>query len=207
MPFERSLFHNAKQNSPRSIDQYVTRLRKLAQYCEYADSVEDHIRDQITATCTSLRSRKKFLTEPDLNMSKLIEIGQLDGSAFHQTKQIENKGKDTTACINQLSQYNQCRSHRSNHRGIHHQNYNRANNLKHGQYPPTPFQTMCGRCGARGHKSEECCCSGDKTCETCRKIKSNRWSYHRHHNPHNFDQSHRQHRQHVNQLDQTPTHS
>ena len=54
--FERSVFHNAKQKENESIEQYVTRLRRLAQYCEYNDIVEEQIRDQVVATCNSSNS-------------------------------------------------------------------------------------------------------------------------------------------------------
>ena len=34
VPYERSVFHNAKQEAHKSIEQYVTRLRKLTTHCE-----------------------------------------------------------------------------------------------------------------------------------------------------------------------------
>ena len=41
IPFERSKFHQAKQESSESIEQYVTRLRQLCKHCEYTDTDEE----------------------------------------------------------------------------------------------------------------------------------------------------------------------
>ena len=45
IPFERHKFHEAKQEPEESIDAFVTRLRKLAEYCDFGTSLNDHIRN------------------------------------------------------------------------------------------------------------------------------------------------------------------
>ena len=77
VPFERNVFHDTKQKAGESVEQFVTRLRKLTASCEYGDQTEDHIRDQVIATCSSTGLRKKLLTEPDLTLAKVIEIAQV----------------------------------------------------------------------------------------------------------------------------------
>ena len=75
VPYERSIFHQQKQKSGETIDNYVTKLRKLAQYCEYGPNLNDEIRDQVIAKCTSSKLRKRLLQETDLNLEKLQRIG------------------------------------------------------------------------------------------------------------------------------------
>ena len=41
IPFERSKFHQAKQLSQESIEQFITRLRKLSLHCEYDNKTDD----------------------------------------------------------------------------------------------------------------------------------------------------------------------
>ena len=43
VPYERSVFGNAKQDSTESIEQFVTRLRKLSMNCEYGNKQSEHI--------------------------------------------------------------------------------------------------------------------------------------------------------------------
>ena len=57
IPYERSVFREAKQKTNESLDQFITRLRKLTRYCEYGNNVNDEIRDQVLHTCKSTKLR------------------------------------------------------------------------------------------------------------------------------------------------------
>ena len=120
IPYERSVFHNSKQDSNESIEQFVTRLRKLSMHCEYGNQLEQH-RDQIISSCQS-KFRKRLLSETDLTLAKTIQIGQLMENAAHQTKQIDeqNNGvQETVNHINQQSQRQQPNRGRGHHRPYH----------------------------------------------------------------------------------------
>ena len=45
--FERLIFRTAKQLEKESVEQYITQLQQLAQYCEYGNEIENNIIDQI----------------------------------------------------------------------------------------------------------------------------------------------------------------
>ena len=47
--FERSVLNNAKQEAQENIEQYVSRLRKLANDCEYGANLDDQLRDRIVS--------------------------------------------------------------------------------------------------------------------------------------------------------------
>ena len=47
IPFERLIFRTAKQLEKESVEQYITQLQQLAQYCEYGNEIENNIIDQI----------------------------------------------------------------------------------------------------------------------------------------------------------------
>ena len=76
IPFERSIFRAAKQLEKESIEHYITRLRQLAQYCEYGDEIDNNIRDQIISLCLSSKLRKRLLIAPELTLHKLAKIAQ-----------------------------------------------------------------------------------------------------------------------------------
>ena len=63
---ERSVFGNAHQESNESIEQFVTRLRKLSMYCEYGAQTSAHIRDQVIRGCKSSKFRTKLLEKKEL---------------------------------------------------------------------------------------------------------------------------------------------
>ena len=83
--FERTQFRNAKQRSDESIDEFITRLRKLSEHCEYGARQDTEIRDQLIAACTSKRYRRKLLEQQNLTLVQAIEIGQLMESVAHRT--------------------------------------------------------------------------------------------------------------------------
>ena len=90
VPFERSVFHSTTQHKSESIEQFVTRLRKLTLYCEYGDSTEEQIRDQVIATCNSTKLRRKLLTESDLTLEKVFRTiyGTSSASFIHHRTEI-----------------------------------------------------------------------------------------------------------------------
>ena len=96
IPFERSVFHQARQKQGEPTEQFVTRLHKLASTREYGDQTNDQICDQVIATCFSSSLRKKCLTEPSLTLEKLLEIAQAMESAHHWSKEIESGSSKST---------------------------------------------------------------------------------------------------------------
>ncbi len=158
IPFERSVFNQASQKHGESIEQYVTRLRKLASACKYADQTDDQIRDQVIATCLSSQLRKKCLTEPSLTLGKLVKIGQAMESALYHSKEIEPKSDKASSSV-------------SANNDPEYLNYLRWKQLQ----PSKPFEKKferkskksCGRCGASVHLSSECRRCKDVECHNC----------------------------------------
>ena len=66
IPYERSVFREAKQERNESLDQFITRLRKLTTYSEYGNNINDEIRDQVIHTRKSTKLRTRLLQEQDL---------------------------------------------------------------------------------------------------------------------------------------------
>ena len=112
VPFERSVFHSTTQHKSESIEQFVTRLRKLTLYCEYGDSTEEQIRDQVIATCNSTKLRRKLLTESDLTLEKVLQIGQSMEQAQHHLSTIEQKSTPSTSETSNQEELNVLPYHR-----------------------------------------------------------------------------------------------
>jgi len=48
---ERHIFRQLSQRDSESLDQFVTRLRQQADFSEFGDHKDDHIRDQLIDKC------------------------------------------------------------------------------------------------------------------------------------------------------------
>ena len=57
------LFREAKQESQESLDQFITKSRKLTTYCEYVVFVNNEIRDQVIHKCKSSKLRTRLLQQ------------------------------------------------------------------------------------------------------------------------------------------------
>ena len=91
VPYERSKLNQARQEPTESIDQFITRLRRLALTCEYGNNTDDQIRDRVIASCHSSKLRTKLLSERNLTLDRVSEIGRIMETAKHNTKSIEEQ--------------------------------------------------------------------------------------------------------------------
>ena len=179
LPFEGSVFHSTTQHKSKSIEQFVTRLRKLTLYCEYGDSTEEQIREQVIATCNSTKLRRKLLTESDLTLEKVLQIGQSMEQAQHRLSTIEQKSTPSTSETSNQEELNVLPYHRrsppkkpfqKNHRKQN-QNFDHGNTHQQGQKQHTSNnQIKCSRCGAKGHRGNECRRTKNRTCSKCNKV-------------------------------------
>ena len=72
VPFERHLFRNMAQLPTESIDQYVTRLRQRADYCQFEEKIDENISDQVIEKCLSNGLRTKLIEKgAGLTLSQL----------------------------------------------------------------------------------------------------------------------------------------
>jgi len=85
------MFRNATQNSGESLDSYCTRLRRLAQTCEFGH-VDEEIKSHIVVSCLSSRLRRRALRE-DINLKELLDYGRGLEMSEEQAKGIEEQEK------------------------------------------------------------------------------------------------------------------
>ena len=88
--YERYLFKQTKQKSEESSSSFVTRLRRLAETCEFTN-VDVEIKDQFIVMCRSTALKKKLLRESELTLSKLLDIARSDETARIQASDMDKK--------------------------------------------------------------------------------------------------------------------
>ena len=163
IPFERSVFHQAKQKPGESVEQFVTRLRRLASTCEYGNQTSEQIRDQVIAACSSSKLRKRLLTEADLTLDQTLQIAQSLESAHHHTKEIETNSVPRNTEENKDEEYLNYLKWKQRQQTRHHQAPRKAAGI------PNKSVKTCSRCGAKGHTGNECRRSKDAECHNCGK--------------------------------------
>ena len=91
VPYEGHVFRQSFQKEDETVEQYATRLKKLALTCEFGDTEEDAIRDKIIDKCKSYDLRRRFLREKDLKLNKLLDIGRCYEAANICAAKMESK--------------------------------------------------------------------------------------------------------------------
>jgi hypothetical protein len=77
-----------KQRTGETLDQYATRLRKLARTCEFTD-LNKELKFQIILGCVSSRLRRRALGESTLTLDQLLSHGRAMETAEKQATNIE----------------------------------------------------------------------------------------------------------------------
>ena len=89
--YERHLFRAMKQLSGETIDQFITRLRQKADFCEFGDKLEENIRDQVIEKCISSHLRRKLLEKgKDLTIKQFQMITRALEASESQALSMEH---------------------------------------------------------------------------------------------------------------------
>ena len=87
--FEIYKFRQTKQENGEDFITFVTRLRRMASTCEFAD-LNREIKSQVIQGCQSSRLRRKALSDPTMTLDTVIDFARATETADAQAKGIEN---------------------------------------------------------------------------------------------------------------------
>nr|XP_034824747.1 uncharacterized protein K02A2.6-like [Maniola hyperantus] len=85
----RFKFFTRSQDSGETIDQYVTALRVLSQYCEFAQLRDSLIRDRIVCGISNNTVRDRLLRTEDLTLAKAVQICEAAEMSKEESRLIE----------------------------------------------------------------------------------------------------------------------
>ena len=158
--YEVFQFRQAVQHPNETIDQYATRLRKLAEHCEFADT-DSEIFATIIQHCSSTRLRRYALREDDLTLDTLLPKARAMEASETQARGIETSlnlpapGYTTTDSAHFIKNRIHPSASASNLRQRHRGNNSAAN--------------QCGKCGyLLPHKGQ--CPAKGQNCNSCGKM-------------------------------------
>lgn len=164
---ERYKFKERRQAANESVMQFVTKLKKMSEHCEFGAVLEDALRDQVIWGIRDSNIKKKLLSDGLLTFKKCVEISLAVESAnndvskldhqeeinYHKTsRRKNNKFKEDQAGNGKLTTIN--------------------NNFKTGMETsssPRNDKVVCYCCGIRGHVKTNCKYK-NYSCKRCFKV-------------------------------------
>ena len=146
--YEVFQFRQITQHDGETIDQFVTRLRKLAVHCEFAD-IDRELRSMIIQNCKSKHLRRYALREDDLTLEKLLAKAR----ALEESERLASG-------MEQSSNYESARL-------IKHQQFKSKTKVTQSMKPKVSLYE-CTRCG-KTHNKGMCPAKG-KQCHKCLKF-------------------------------------
>ncbi|KAI4901672.1 hypothetical protein NFI96_008116 [Prochilodus magdalenae] len=70
---ERACFYQRSQQPGETAEQYIRALYELAEYCEFGDKRDEHIRDRLVVGILDKGLSRKFQLKADLTLAEVIE--------------------------------------------------------------------------------------------------------------------------------------
>lgn len=152
IPFERNVFKEMKQEEDETIDQFVTRLRRQTENCEFeASDIDNQIRDQILHKCKSQKLHEKLLDKgAKLTLKYAIEKGRSEELVTKQLESRRSVAKEKSD-VNLVSETNKSKV-------MNEQTCYRCGQVGHfARDVKCPARnSMCRRCSRKGHWDAVC---------------------------------------------------
>ena len=90
--YERYIFHNTEQQVHETIDQFVIKLRQLAEPCKFGALEDEMVRDRLLLGYKDSAARTRLFREKDCNLKKSIESLRISEATSEQLKKIQKQG-------------------------------------------------------------------------------------------------------------------
>ena len=94
--YERYILKSTVQEKDESSSSYITRLKSLAQTCEFGAQRDAEVRDHFIFTCHSKSLKQKLLREENLTLDRLLEISRAKEMSEKQAAEIKGSKSEET---------------------------------------------------------------------------------------------------------------
>ena len=90
--YERYIFHNTEQQAHETIDQYLIKLRRLAEPCQFGNLEDEMVRHRLVLGCKDSAARTRLFREKSCDLKKAVESLRISETTSEQLKKIEGNG-------------------------------------------------------------------------------------------------------------------
>ena len=92
--FERYRFHSAEQQPTETVDQFLIRLKRLAESCAFSNLQDEMVRDRLVLGCQDHEARARLFRERECTLTRAIEILRVSEVTRQQLKHISDEITD-----------------------------------------------------------------------------------------------------------------
>lgn len=160
--FRRFKFHKRVQSKHESVNSYVTDLRKLAEDCNFGDTLSERLRDQIVCGLYDDDVQKRLLAESKLILENAISIAVASEVAASQSKFMHSQQSSNSDNADSVD-FVRGQSGKNSTR-VGKQNVNTSGKNK-AEFRNFKRDFVCFGCGGKHERS--LCKFKDATCHSC----------------------------------------
>ena len=91
---QRFVFYRRDRRAGESVKDYIAQLRKLSEHCNFADKLEEHLRDKFVCGLNDGAAQQKLLATKTLTLQLAIDTSVAMEAAVRSAKQIHGVGFD-----------------------------------------------------------------------------------------------------------------
>ena len=147
--YERYQFHSAQQQCNETVDQYIIRLRHLAESCKFGELHDEMVRDRLVLGCRDKGAKARLFREKDCSLKKALEALKISEATQEQLKDMG--GEDNSIPINAVNQHKKGAK------------YSGRQGQLRNPYP------ICKYCGGKHEPIRTQCPAYGKSCRKCGK--------------------------------------
>ena len=148
--FERAKFNQRRQQEGESVDDFITSLHSLSEYCNYGQLRDKMIRDRIVIGLRDSALSEKLQLESELTLEKAITLARNRESIRKQQPVVRADTSSNIDAVGFSSKHKSAKTHKS-------------------QKSNFVDKSKCSRCGKPNHLGKEQCPAKTATCRKCHK--------------------------------------
>ncbi|XP_065185817.1 uncharacterized protein K02A2.6-like [Sycon ciliatum] len=165
---ERAKFEQLVQQPGQTVEEFVRALYKAAEYCEFAGTKDERIRDRFVAHMLDKRVSRE-LQMKDKSEQTLAKVVAFARHAETVQQQVAAQSRSGLAAASSISDDDASASAVQSHRG----GRSMPKSRPHGSYKsaatPPATESKCPNCGGSHHSQRDQCPARGQCCKACGK--------------------------------------
>ena len=152
---QRYVFYKRDRRAGESVNEYVAELRKLSEHCNFANNLEENLRDKFVCGLNDEKVQQKLLATKGLTLKMATDTAIVMEAAARSAKQIHSNSAV------HVNKFGHSHGHSNRFQGHNSNSFSksRGGGVGNQQGNPKSFGTKkkeCYRCGSLVHLGDSC---------------------------------------------------